>query len=321
MVSFITVFYNREVRKLHLCSYILFFFNHLSLVDTAVCLKMATLATILGICVILPMNLTASCDNTYPELTPSTNDYCVANLTNYGQTTLANIPSLILPPNSTYLYNSTNTNKISESLWVGAWRKSILFFRGETAPYLWRLYGVVFVSWIFVLYMMRLIDHEWVDALALRRVYYLESDHWHNRLSELSETCLDFDVEDSDEDEEGGMAKRRLINKGGVGGAGCTGGKKSRPRRHRDPWIPHPEQRETVPNIELYSVLVGQIPSIPSEIIDERNMEAALGTQENLDWQLTVTVSMPTIALLFICMCHFLTVICEFLSLPLELFF
>ena len=248
------------------------------------------------------MNLTASCDTFELEEGTSNANHCNVteysrgDLTDYGRTTLANIPSLLV-----LLVNTTNTTsnnsttfggKLSGSLWVGAWNRSILAFSGKAAPYLWRLYGVVFVSWIFVVYLMRLVEHEWVDALALRRVYYLESDHWHNRLTELSETCLDFDVEDSDEEGDEAMAKRRLINKGDVGG---SKGKISRPNRKRDPWIPHPEQRETVPNIELYSVLVGQIPSIPSEVIDEHNMEAALGTQANLDWQLNVTVSFSNV--------------------------
>ena len=33
---------------------------------------------------------------------------------------------------------------------------------------------------------------------------------------------------------------------------------------HRDPCIQHLEQRDTVPNIELYSVLFHNIPALPS---------------------------------------------------------
>ena len=36
---------------------------------------------------------------------------------------------------------------------------------------------------------------------------------------------------------------------------------------HRDPWIQHLEQRDTVPNIELYSVLFHNIPALPSEVL------------------------------------------------------
>ena len=62
---------------------------------------------------------------------------------------------------------------------------------------------------------------------------------------------------------------------------------------NRDAWIPHPEQRETVPHIELYSVLVGNLPSLPSEVtVNERGFESMGFTRrQTLDWQIAVTVS------------------------------
>lgn len=75
--------------------------------------------------------------------------------------------------------------------------------------------------------------------------------------------------------------------------------KKKRDVATRDPWIPHPEQRETVPNIELYSVLVGNIPSLPSEVAAEGDLESmGFSKKQSLDWQLAVTVSFIDVCLL-----------------------
>merc|ERR1712241_129099 len=51
--------------------------------------------------------------------------------------------------------------------------------------------------------------------------------------------------------------------------------------------------RDTVPNIELYSVLVGNLPSLPTEALDETDLEATLGEskKQRIDWQLAVTTS------------------------------
>jgi len=138
---------------------------------------------------------------------------------------------------------------------------------------------------------------EWVEALALRRVYYLEGMHWENRIEELNETVLNYESDDSDfgeEERQGATMTRRLINRGGK--AKPAKKKKQKKKRDdaeaRDPWIPHPEQRETVPNIELYSVLVGNIPSLPSEVAAEGDLESmGFSKKQSLDWQLAVTVS------------------------------
>jgi hypothetical protein len=69
-----------------------------------------------------------------------------------------------------------------------------------------------------------LIWEEWIQNLALRRVYYLEFNHYKNRKEELE--CLDnlkYPEDDTIKD--------------------------------RPVFVPHPELRDTVPNIGLYSVL------------------------------------------------------------------
>lgn len=122
----------------------------------------------------------------------------------------------------------------------------------------------------------------------MRRAYYLEGLHWENRTSELEETMTN--AEDSDDDEDdlkpGALNKRRMKNKRI---------KKKKKKALRDPWIPHPEQRETVPNIELYSILVGNIPSVPGEIMgnsdDVEKADIEKSIVGSLDWQQNVTVS------------------------------
>jgi hypothetical protein len=92
---------------------------------------------------------------------------------------------------------------------------------------------------------------EWIGNLALRRVYYLEHDHYEERMHELNALMDLKDPEDSFQDE-------------------------------RPPWLPHPELRETVPNVSLNSVLY-QLPNqfTTTDLDDEAS---------DLDRQLAATV-------------------------------
>jgi len=277
----------------------------------AICLRVAVLATILCIGIVLPLNLTARCHNitndpTDPEYDPQcfSADY---TLTDYERTTLKNIPPL------TYADADDPLKNINDD--AGFIERFIAAFKHSAANTIWgsaysrnlgRLYGIVLCSWIITWYAIRVIGREWIDALALRRVYYLENDHWEDRKEELSETLLRDDDSDSDEEDS---------DDGGVGGScGCTkqgdaaassaqqrrrrnkprsANKHIGPHHRRDPWIPHPEQRDTVPNVELYSVLVGGLPALPSEVVDEQDIEAALkdSRRQSIDWQLAVATS------------------------------
>jgi Calcium-dependent channel, 7TM region, putative phosphate/Late exocytosis, associated with Golgi transport len=62
---------------------------------------------------------------------------------------------------------------------------------------------------------------------------------------------------------------------------------------NREPWIPHPEQRDTVPNIAIYSILVGGLPSLPEQAADSFNSEATIqfSQRESIDWQLSLTTA------------------------------
>ncbi len=255
---------------------------------------MAILGTFLGGCIILPINLTANCfqdDGGFTSCYDTPNNL---NLTNYEVTTIENIPILDI---SDELLNEFNW-------WHSIFGASFKIFGSNYGSFLGRLYAIVLVSWIMIFYCLHLLKKEWVDALALRRIYYLEGRHWENRIEELNDTVLKEDLEESDDEKEdlkpGALRKRRLINKGGKGPQLVKKKKKKKKKsiiNDRPPWIPHPEQRDTVPNIELYSVLVGQIPAVPSEIAnDEKNNgddDAANEMKQSLDWQLRVTVSIP----------------------------
>jgi hypothetical protein len=137
----------------------------------------------------------------------------------------------------------------------------------ETIPYnhiLWRLYAVVISFWIVASYLCLELQQEWAQILAMRRVYYLEYDIWGQRRNELKETLLQEDT---------AQKEPHLYN--------------------RDPWVPHPEQRDTVPNIALYSILVGGLPSLPEQAADSFNAEATIqfSKRESIDWQLSLTTT------------------------------
>lgn len=242
-------------------------------ISLALCLKVAIVATIIGCGFILPLNLSARCfkfseDDVIPPQCNSS-DY---NITNYEQTTLSNIPSLDITGASSWQY--------------GFFGSTVTIFGSKFSEYLGRLYAAVAFSWCLVLLTLRLIRHEWVEALAMRRAYYLEGLHWENRTSELEETMTNAEDSDDDDLKPGALNKRRMKNKRI---------KKKKKKALRDPWIPHPEQRETVPNIELYSVLVGNIPSVPGEIMGNSNDVEKADIEKtivgSLDWQQNVTVS------------------------------
>lgn len=93
---------------------------------------------------------------------------------------------------------------------------------------------------------------EWIDNLALRRVFYLEHDHWKERSEELTY------LSSLPEEEEPLQA-------------------------NRPSWVPHPEICDTVPNIAIYSVLF-RLPHTLQP--DPDDIEAC---QNRLEWQLNET--------------------------------
>eukprot|EP00547_Thalassionema_nitzschioides_P003598 CAMPEP_0194208912 /NCGR_PEP_ID=MMETSP0156-20130528/7215_1 /TAXON_ID=33649 /ORGANISM="Thalassionema nitzschioides, Strain L26-B" /LENGTH=1137 /DNA_ID=CAMNT_0038935977 /DNA_START=263 /DNA_END=3676 /DNA_ORIENTATION=- len=210
------------------------------------CFRISIFISIVCIGIVLPINLTGYCG--YKESPDEESAKCFSgfndgsgsrpNITNYDLTTLANIPDL------------AKSEEILDHV-----------FTLSRGAILGRLYGIVLCTWLISYYACKCMRNEWEIMIALRRVYYLEKDHWSERRKELENSLL-LSKEDDDEEE-------RLLLK-------------------RDPWIPHPEQRETTVNVGLYSVLVGGLPAYPEEEIDEEDIEAAVGlaNRKKVDWQL-----------------------------------
>lgn len=201
---------------------------------------MAVLGTILGLCVVLPINYTVKCQT--DDIVDSSK--CDKNITDFGKTTISNIPEMG--------EETTNWKKIFELNHIYG-----------------RLYTIVAVSWIMILYCIRVLDKEWVNALALRSVFYHEGKHFENRKRELEETIW------KDETEEEEVFVRRMINKG----LDRLDSEQSN-EYHIPLNIPHPEQRETIPNIGLYSVLVGNIPVPPENHKDKTGWQLRVGVSK-----------------------------------------
>jgi Late exocytosis, associated with Golgi transport len=143
----------------------------------SLCLRICALVTVLCMFVILPLNLTARCN--YEE-SPGGPVACFnweqTNLTNYDVTTLANIPDL-----------SDNQSAVSS------------LTSSQHAGTLARLYIIVLCTWIIYFATCKALYWEWKTLLALRRVYYLEKDHWAERRSELEDSLLRSRLDDEED--------------------------------------------------------------------------------------------------------------------------
>ena len=109
-----------------------------------------------------------------------------------------------------------------------------------------RLYAIVICCWIVTYFLCVEIEKEWKDNLALRREYYFEADHFGQEMNKRDQKHAE---------------KVDYISK-------------------RDPWVPNPEERDTVVSIQLYSLLVGNVPPLPQELRDKEYTE-----QQEIDWQ------------------------------------
>jgi hypothetical protein len=228
--------------KVNLDGIVLLRFHHL-------CLRVSSMAAILYMCVALPLYFTVQCsrlggDEGEPDCLES--NY---NLTDYQRLTLANVPTL--DPLRSYDFKGL----------------FLSLFLPDHNGILARLYAVVFCSWLVTWYAMQQLEIEWSEVLAMRRVYYLEADHWGDRNEELKETLF---AEDASRKKHEALDEHMI---------------------RREPWVPHPEQRDTVPSIGLYSLLVGGLPSLPTEVVDREDMEAVFSRKQSVDWQLSVATA------------------------------
>lgn len=225
-------------------------------------MKVAGLATVLLLGIILPAYTSGQCHRRAHADEDGAVDGCATkayNVTNYERTTIANVPSLpdVLDSKETLFVTHNGT--------------------------LGRLYAVTLVMWIVTAYFLYCLKDEWIQILAMRRVYYLESDIWEERCEELRETLLHEEIQKRERKKKTHFTFEETK-------------KIKEEERHlidRDPWIPHPEQRDTVPNIALYSVLVGGLPSLPEQAIDPMNGGDAitLTQRDSIDWQLSLTAA------------------------------
>jgi len=144
---------------------------------------------------------------------------------------------------------------------------------------LFRLYMIVICNWIVSIYSLILVEQEWKENLGLRRAFYLEADIHQNRKNELQDTVGSMTTDDFDENSFTSVEEQR--------------DNEIKRAFYRDPWIPHPEERETVPNIELYSVLVHNLPGLPDEVMDDSHQEdvVTFSRRQSMDWQLCVATS------------------------------
>jgi len=199
--------------------------------------------------------------------------------------------------------NSTTTTTTTTQTTVttedaGFWN---IFWTNQSTLHLLRLYAIAVCTWYITYFTLKNIKREWRENLVLRRVYYLEADHYGNRMAELErtvfnhpggedETMDDENSDDDDDDEDRTTAlscpRRKSMEKDAVRHT-------KKKKQDREPWIPHPEHRDTVPNIELYSVLVGGLPSLPDEVVNSKDMQTALGFSKraSIDWQLAVATT------------------------------
>jgi hypothetical protein len=108
----------------------------------ALCLQLAIFATVLCCAVILPLNYTAPC---YEEAVGAPACAEIANLTDFGQTTLAHIPSMDFSEGS----ETTDADGELTVDYVGLlFNQYFLTAPGVTL----RLFGVVIVAWCIYIY-------------------------------------------------------------------------------------------------------------------------------------------------------------------------
>ena len=149
-----------------------------------------------------------------------------------------------------------------------------------------RLYAIAFCTWYITYFALKNLKRDWRENLVLRRVYYLEADHYGNRQSELDRTVFSQQHQGAGEETNADqLCEQKNENKRTVDKRSMT--------KDREPWLPHSEYPETVPNIELYSVLVGGMPSVPDEVVNSKDMSKAIGfsKQASIDWQLAVATT------------------------------
>lgn len=207
--------------------------------------KIGVLATLLSCGVLLPTYTSSVCD---PEIVTERECQRLASLTDFENLTIAHIPEVRRVDSLKRQSHRGNHSAIEleldeQFIVLDSTKPQILDEEGNiiippapVAPEAnanskwvpgisWRLMTTALCSAIIYAYTCYLLWHEWIDNLALRRVYFLESDLYSQRMQELDAIA---NLQTKPEDP--------II-------------------AQRPPFVPHPEMREIPPNVSLYSVL------------------------------------------------------------------
>lgn len=181
-------------------------------------LKVSIVASVLCMLWLMPLFYTVACDPVNLGLMSCINQ---TNLTDFEVLTIANVPDRSINP----VLNQTTAIVINETFTIVLQPRDT-----DTTQWSWipglsgRYMSFVLFVGILTWYTCYLLWYEWIECLALRRVYYLEADYHPERLEELDLLQSNHDPEDPFQ-------------------------------RVRPPYLPHPEMRETIPNVSLNSVL------------------------------------------------------------------
>mmetsp|Transcript_24476 Transcript_24476/g.59936 ORF Transcript_24476/g.59936 Transcript_24476/m.59936 type:complete len:1293 (+) Transcript_24476:346-4224(+) len=210
----------------------------------------------------------------------------------YRRTTMGNVPNLYYFRHEQSQHRF-HQEQISQTTVVNATDLS------DTVPddaIVFRLRAAVLVVWLVTLYSYYLLTEEWTQMVSLRRIWYLEQRKWVRdasvaalptpKPSKLTPSkSKTFGVVDGDST---GVPRRSLDRRMSMsqvpmsesewyrGFANSLDNDDSFDEdeelrnvdndhlhlKDREAWIPHPEQPDTPPNIEPYSVLIGPLPKV-----------------------------------------------------------
>mmetsp|Transcript_24447 Transcript_24447/g.67563 ORF Transcript_24447/g.67563 Transcript_24447/m.67563 type:complete len:1179 (+) Transcript_24447:381-3917(+) len=223
----------------------------------ALLFKIALLMALLCLFIIIPVNVTATCDDDVFGILS-----CKMHRqekTFFHVTTLAHVPDnrydnvTDLDPASILaaLKNITSTN--GDNWWV----------EDQT----WRVFATVICCLAMYIYTMYLLNKEWVEQIYLRRNFFLEGNHRRQRLRELnkieveliSKSCKQVSShrkEDGEDNEKKHGEKEAAVKSSSASdGENSDTSTEGKTERILPPFLTHPSIRETPPSVGLYSAL------------------------------------------------------------------
>lgn len=223
--------------------------------------KLTMLATLLCLGLLLPLYLTTpqqqwleipneNCTSASTQCSNFTlKPYYHSNL--YKKTTLGNVPNLF------YVAENQNYFKMNESDPYEVPQDTFIF----------RLRASVLVVWLVTIYAFYLLQEEWIQMVLLRRIWYLQQRRGETINSESNDQQEKEDQHACEEQQleqewyKGLLLSAPKINERITSDSNNTGEKDNKEEHlyARHAWIPHPEQPDTVPNVEPYSILIGPL--------------------------------------------------------------